>query len=575
MKKSKIIITLLVMITLIMVYFTPFKSFANDSYNLIFTADDGHNIKIEDGHLKVDEKYVDPKLASNINENARFSVEEDTTGSGGKFIMTIINGDEVVLNFNTADSYSLFASENEVKVNETVFNSETNIRVQNASQQQSQIGGPDNIEFDIAFTNTDVNVEMNNMVVMDDFDGGPKRVFSGNVDNIGETDSSKTNILKFSPPFGSKSVIKYTINNVDYEEGDENVQVEYNEDNLKIFTITVPGASKYIIRGVADESGVVPATIIWTNPDYEPKDASDAEWVSGFSIKNGMAKVIAVYDENDVLIDPSQYINIGENSDEYGLSNGFGWIKVLPEQRVVFEFVPDYGYQLTSIKLNDRIIDATGITNQFEIKILREAGNTHFSAEFTKIDDIVKAESSKIESGSIELGNSLTGGTAQLTVNDVELSSDKIKGFEGAAGDYTISNYLDIDLYQVFYKGKNDEDDVWSNKIDELTNEATIKIKLAEGVNADDIVLIHNVHDGEEYEIIEIESYDPETNTITFKTKSFSNYAIATKASATNKEKTNPKTGDIIAVFFAIFVVSMGGLITTQRMKKKVNISKH
>ena len=56
----------------------------------------------------------------------------------------------------------------------------------------------------------------------------------------------------------------------------------------------------------------------------------------------------------------------------------------------------------------------------------------------------------------------------------------------------------------------------------------TITIKLAEGIDANNIVIVHNIHDGEEYEIIKIDSYDKGSNTITFRTKSFSNYAIAT-----------------------------------------------
>ena len=53
--------------------------------------------------------------------------------------------------------------------------------------------------------------------------------------------------------------------------------------------------------------------------------------------------------------------------------------------------------------------------------------NVHFSAVFTKTSDLVNAESEKVKSGSIKLGNNLDGGSAVLTVNDVELDSSKIK----------------------------------------------------------------------------------------------------------------------------------------------------
>jgi len=190
---------------------------------------------------------------------------------------------------------------------------------------------------------------------------------------------------------------------------------------------------------------------------------------------------------------------------------------------------------------------------------------------FKKVDDIVSFTSDKVKNGEITLGNTLNGGSAMLTIKDVELSSDKIKEFESAAKDYTLSSYLDIDLYNIFYKGTNDSSDVWSTKISELDKEATITIKLADDVDVSNIVLVHNIHDGDTYEIIEIESYDKENHTITFKTKSFSNYAIATKntntteptTTTTNNVTTNtsvPKTGDNILNYVVLLLVSVIGL---------------
>ena len=138
-----------------------------------------------------------------------------------------------------------------------------------------------------------------------------------------------------------------------------------------------------------------------------------------------------------------------------------------------------------------------------------------------------------------------------------------------------IKSYIDIDLDQIFYKGSNDESNVWENKIDTLSNKATIKLKLADDITADDIVIVHNIHDGENYEIIEIESYDPETNTITFKTNSFSNYAIATKTSSNTNNDTptntndNPKTGDNIYVYISLMAFAMVGIIITSKSLKK------
>ena len=430
-----------------------------------------------------------------------------------------------------------------------------------------QTGGPDNIQFDVEFTGTNYVAWINNKQYMDDRDGLVNK-YNGTVTGAGFKDQTKTNVLKFQPSFLEKPVTKFIINNVEYTKNSREVQVKEND----LWEITVPGAEKYTIRGEGDQNAVTPLTIIWTNPDWVAESEADAQWAKDFKIDHGYAKAIEVYDKNGNKLNPADYINSnvhpdGTRSDEYGLTNGFGWVKVMPGSKVVFEFVPEYGYQLTGISINEQPIEASNVMNRFEFTMPEGSGNVHFAATFTKTADIVKTGTDKISEGSVSLGdNVLNGGSAQITLKDIELSADKIKGFEDKAGDYKISNYLDIDLYQVFFKGKDDSNDVWSNKIDELDNEVTITIKLADGVNGNEIVLVHNIHDGDEYEIIPT-TYDPETNTITFKTKSFSGYAIAAKDIA--KGTISPKTGDNVAIYVVVFALAGIGLVTTVSNIKK------
>ena len=430
-------------------------------------------------------------------------------------------------------------------------------------------GARENIEFDIKFTNTHVNIWINGTNVVQTAGNDPETEFKGVIEGAGSTDANETNTLRFQTEFGDVPVKEYTINGKVYKAGNANVTVNNDE-----FIIEVPGAEKYTITGEGDSSAIVERTIIWTNPNYVPRDAADEEWIQEFKLENGYAYVIAVYDEDGKLIDPANYKSenwvVNENGGGVG-SNGFGWIAVYSGSRVVFEFVPEYGYQLTDIRINGQKLGLSETMNQFEF--IMPNSNIHFDAEFTKTEDVLKTNSEKVSGGSVSLGNNvLDGGSAQLTVNDVELSADKIEGFENAAGDYTISNYLAIDLYQVFYKGKADSEDVWSNQIDELNNEVTITIKLADGVDGNDIVLVHNIHDGDKYEVIKIDSYDPETNTITFKTKSFSNYAIASKTVEESKAKeetnANPQTGDKILFTTAILAMAVVGIVVTSRKRK-------
>lgn len=427
----------------------------------------------------------------------------------------------------------------------------------------------ENININSTFTNTEGEIVINNERTPE----GPG--YNGTLNNAGYTDSNKNNTITINTSFSMNYAKKITINGTDYA-------CNGTESNVYV----VPGAASYTINIEGDSSSVTPKTIIWANPDYVPKDAADAQWVKDFTLGHGYARAIEVYDPNNHKLSPNDYINTivqpdGSQSDEYGINNGFGWVKILPGSRVVFEFTPEYGYQLTSISINEQPINATATMNKFEFTMPDGSGNIHFAATFTKTEDIVKTDSEKVSEGGIKLGNNLAGGSAQLTVKDVQLSADKIKGFEGAAEGYTVSNYLDIDLYNVFYKGKADSNDVWSNKITELDKEATISLKLADGITADDIVIVHNIHDGEEYEIIEIDSYDPETNTITFRTKSFSNYAIATKTSSTVEETNtqlltkNPKTGDNIILTILIFAIATLGTCITIKSNKNHKVRKH
>lgn len=391
---------------------------------------------------------------------------------------------------------------------------------------ENQVGGPDDIQFDVAFTNTHMNIWINNKEVVDVQGSDSDTEYKGTISEAGEANATKNNVLRFQANYGDYPVNEFTINGVKYTEDSPEVEIREGEGWL----ITVPGAEKYTITGKGDETAIIPRTIIWVNPDYVPKDAADAKWVKDFTIEHGYARIIEAYGADGRLINPNDYI--GQDSDEYGLNKGFGWATFFPGTRVVFEFVPEYGYQLTGIAINETPLEAVEAVNLFEVEIPN--GNLHFAATFSKIDDIVKAESEKVESGTIELAeNSIEAGTVQLTVSDVELDENKLNGFAEEAGTAIIKNILDIDLYQVFYKGKNDSTDVWSNQIEELNGDAEITLKLGDDVDVKNVVLIHNIHDGDEYEIIEIIGYDEEAHTITFRTKSFSNYAIAEKPEKT------------------------------------------
>ena len=252
---------------------------------------------------------------------------------------------------------------------------------------------------------------------------------------------------------------------------------------------------------------------------------------------------------------------------------------------VTMRVVPDYGYQVTSVNGGDDFKTTNSGVSEFTVTV-EEGTAGYFQATVEKVDNTVTPTSEKVKAGNIALGDSastdIKNGTVRLSVEDVELTSDKITNFEekaSEAGDYTITNYLDINLDKVLYKGT--ADDVWSEQIHHLTDKALITLQLEEGVDASNIVIVHNIDNGDEFEIIPIESYDAETNTISFYTNSFSNYAIANKTSATTENtkttdtSSNPTTGDNIIMIISIFAIATFGIFTILKVNKNRRIRKH
>lgn len=96
----------------------------------------------------------------------------------------------------------------------------------------------------------------------------------------------------------------------------------------------------------------------------------------------------------------------------------------------------------------------------------------------------------------------------------------------------------------------------------ELIHDATVTLKLAEGVDGNTVVIVHEKHNGT-YEVIPT-TYDEKTHTISFKTSSFSNYAIASANIA------NSNTLDNIIRYCVLFVLSSAATIffATRRVKE-------
>ena len=368
--------------------------------------------------------------------------------------------------------------------------------------------------------------------------------------------------------------------------GDGNIEsVTINGTNMTLPTGTtdkvefeVASAKKYVIVVTkSQDSSNVPRTIIWDSDKTNNPSIKDNEL-----LKNGTIEILDIKDPNGN--------SVGLNNVNQDLEKNNGWASIIPGSKVILRLKPDYGYQLTSITINDEKLIAGKEQSTFEY--IMPDTNVHISGIFEKVDNKVNTKSNKVKNGAIELGGKeIDTGSVVLSVDDIELSKEQISNFEKNANGYNISSYLDISLAQVIYKGTPKS--FWKNKLNELNAPAKITLKLENGIDGNEVVIVHEKHDGT-YEIIPT-TYDSKNNTITFATTSFSNYAIASKTVVlddnkedTNKEDNNkeennkdniqkynsnenPKTGDNVIVYFILFAVAILGIITLVIVNNKKN----
>lgn len=329
------------------------------------------------------------------------------------------------------------------------------------------------------------------------------------------------------------------------------IQVPYST-TYNISTVTTPNTGEYMTVG----------NFLWS---YQDIDQGTDDYVGHGSFELVKVKYKGVeYTEQQIKDLNKGYMKWEQSEDEGGA--------LLPAgAELTVRLMPDAGYQLTSFTINGGEFEPGEEVGIYTFEVPR--GNFHLGAHFTKVNDKVNSnDSDAISSGSIKLSgseSSMASGTARLDVKDIELDESQISNFEDAAGEYKITNYLDISLYNTIYKGKTT--DAWDEQVTELDHKATIKLKLADDINGNEVVIVHQKHDGT-YEVIET-TYDPDTNTISFVTDSFSNYAIASKTNAPrtviSNKANNPLTSDNILTYIGILALSSIGLIIGIVIKKK------
>lgn len=521
-----------------------YKIVVNDGKASLDKTDNSSEATIKIVGNKQDNKAVMSVL--NLDENKSYNLDFSYTkkiDSKLTYNSTDYGDGEKILVGDPDDILNAYKGSESIVINETRdnyytrYNFKCKLKLIAASTQDIQIEGTYNgFGMEISLNGVRVGEESANVK------GTAKGYIVGEIKNK----------ITIQLAFGDGNIGSVTINgtNMTLPEGTQD-RVEFEVDPASKYTIVVTKSQN---------TSNVPKTIIWDSDKTNNPNIKDNEL-----LKNGTIEILDVKDPNGN--------SVGLDNVNQDLKKNNGWASIIPGSKVILKLKPDYGYQLTEIFINDEKLVAGKEQSTFEY--IMPNTNVHISGIFEKVDDKVNANSDKVKNGTIEIGGKeIDSGSVVLSVNDVTLSKEQISNFEEKATGYEISSYLDIKLDQILYKGT--KDDVWINKLDELKNEATITLQLESGVNGNEVVIVHEKHDGT-YEIIPT-NYNPETNTITFKTSSFSNYAIASKAITTEQNNiANPKTGDNVIIYIILFIVASIGIITLVivNTKKEKKSRKH
>ena len=208
---------------------------------------------------------------------------------------------------------------------------------------------------------------------------------------------------------------------------------------------------------------------------------------------------------------------------------------VIPEgAEVTMKIVPEYGYQVkyfTGVDFDEGNVKLQG--GQCEFTFIVGRGNFHIGAKVEEQADDVVSESSFITGGGVVVPEGLiNSGSARINITDPELSEEKKDEFLDVAFDegLDIKAIVDLNLKQVYFKGMGDDTQVWENDIDltKMDDDESILVglEMPEGMTEEDgVAIIHNIDDGEEFEVIE--PLGIVDGLVVFETRGFSNYALA------------------------------------------------
>ena len=342
-------------------------------------------------------------------------------------------------------------------------------------------------------------------------------------------------------PIGADSAVTATVNDTPIPAGATKMQIDFSADgqteedrlhvkNCQAFRFDAQGTSIDEPHGIDGNNAIQYKDAIW--PGIFTLDLDPATY--GYNVR------LEFSNKKNVQLDGADHCQLyfadANGNPEVGERDR----NLVMGQDYYFLLVPDYGYQVRSLVINEwyTIEPQDATTGLF--KFTMNAHNLHFAGVVKESADETDASGATSVSGvSIaNASNAVDSGNLRVTVSDAPLEdvSSVVSG--------TVLSTVDIDLDKVISKDGT-MDHVWSSDVTEFNDNVDVTLMLA-GAPAGQYAVVRD-HEGVKEKIDA--TYDPSTGALSFGSNRFSTYTIVrTDAVATKEVAVAATNGKAVAV---------------------------
>lgn len=339
--------------------------------------------------------------------------------------------------------------------------------------------------------------------------------------------------------------MNYLVSNyIDYE--DVTSWVNHVEGEYVGFVITVPKAEDDIYEITVkidkfDTSYV--SEFVWTNDPqhkyYQDEegnlilDGEDPIEFPGYIGNANIQLIGARFEFNNQTYNYTEAdFSTGEIDDDYfayetdmHTDYNLGHIYALANTVLTFRITPKPGYQITDFNVPGDYVTDNNRPNEYTFTIPANLMDFHVATE--EIEDFETNNSENIVAGNLVKGNATElNGTTDFIISNSDLTNSEKQEFVDYAEGYTIREYFNLELNQVFFKGNSES--AWILPVNNLRKQATINLQFANSIDYDKVVIIRKTGDNT-FETINISTINRNLNRLSFQTKRFGQFALATK----------------------------------------------